>query len=145
MENLKIEKLNQKDFNYIKENLKDFDDFWNEYVLSDEYISEFSKSFVIKNNKKIYGFAILKEIFKTAEIMNIAIHKNFRNIGIGSTLLSHIISYCKNQNIETINLEVNSKNSLAIILYKKYNFIEVGFRKNYYRDGSDAILMSLYL
>lgn len=145
MENLKISKMTNNDFNFIKDNIDLFDDFWNIYILEDEYNSNFSKAFVLKDNNKIYGFIFIKEIFKTAEIMNIAIHKKFRNIGLGSTLLKYTISYFQENNIDTINLEVNSKNSLAIMLYKKYNFIEVGLRKNYYKNNEDAILMSLYL
>ena len=38
-----------------------------------------------------------------------------------------------------INLEVSSKNLIAIQLYKTFGFKEVGARKNYYKD-CDALL-----
>ena len=56
-------------------------------------------------------------------------------------LLDYIINYCKNINISQINLEVNSNNTIAINLYKKFGFKQVGLRKNYYSNG-DALLFS---
>ena len=45
-----------------------------------------------------------------------------------------------------IFLEVNSNNQAAINLYKKFNFVEVGFRKNYYLTANgreDALVFCL--
>ena len=47
-------------------------------------------------------------------------------------------------NCATIFLEVNSINSKAISLYKKYGFVSYSTRKNYYGEN-DAILMKLEL
>ena len=58
-------------------------------------------------------------------------------------MLEYLINMCKNGKIKTLNLEVNSQNTIAINLYKKYNFKEVGLRKKYYNNTYDAILMSL--
>ena len=75
--------------------------------------------------------------------MNIVTKKSFRNMGTGKQMLEYLINMCKNSNIKTLNLEVNSTNTIAITLYKKYNFKEVGLRKKYYDNTYDAILMSL--
>lgn len=42
-----------------------------------------------------------------------------------------------------ILLEVHEMNSKAIRLYASLGFIEFGRRKNYYKDGSAALLMAL--
>lgn len=39
-------------------------------------------------------------------------------------------------------LEVKALNMKAIQLYMKYGFVEVGLRRKYYDDGSDALLMA---
>ncbi len=41
-------------------------------------------------------------------------------------------------------LEVNEKNTPAILLYKKYGFEQISVRKNYYNDD-DAIIMNKIL
>ena len=55
-----------------------------------------------------------------------------------------MISFCKNNNIKKINLEVSSSNEIAIKLYKNLGFIQVGCRKNYYPNG-DGLLFTLNL
>ena len=40
---------------------------------------------------------------------------------------------------------VNVNNKIAISLYKKYNFKEIGLRKKYYHNIDDALIMTLYL
>mgnify|MGYP005799571333 CR=1 FL=1 len=122
----------------------EFDDFWNISNLEDDLLSENSEWYIIKIENKIIGFAGIKIVLDEADIMNIAINKNFRGQGFALKLLSYIIEKCQNNNIKKINLEVNEKNIPAINLYKKLQFNEIGRRKNYY-DGNDAILMSLIL
>ena len=63
---------------------------------------------------------------------------------MSKALIEYIINYCIENDIKTINLEVSSKNIVAINLYKKYGFEEVGRRKNYYKDV-DGILFTKYI
>ena len=80
-----------------------------------------------------------------ADITNIAVHPNYRNLTIGSKLLSSLISLCENLDCSLINLEVRSSNIPAQNLYKKFLFIENGLRKGYYTDNKeDAVLMTYF-
>ena len=51
----------------------------------------------------------------------------------------------KNLNITSITLEVNENNLPAQKLYEKYKFKNLGIRKNYYKNGENAIIMTLFL
>ena len=73
--------------------------------------------------------------------MNIVTDITKRNQGFASSLLSYIIKYAVKNNIEKINLEVNTNNKVAKNLYKSFGFVEVGKRPKYYK-GEDAILMT---
>ena len=77
--------------------------------------------------------------------MNIVVKKDHRRQGLSSFMLENLINFCKKENIKSINLEVNVENTIAINLYKKYNFIKVGCRKKYYNGVADAMLMTLKL
>lgn len=145
MENILINKMTNEDLEKIKNNLsKEFDDFWDYEILKEELNSRTSKYIVAKkSNNIIVGFAGIKIILDEAEIMNIVTKKEERHQGIGKLLLNEIIKISKENNIYLINLEVNAKNTIAINLYKKYNFKEVGLRKKYYNGQDDAILMTL--
>ena len=142
-ENIKITSMNSQDLEAIKNILNsDFDDFWNYNILKEELNNKNSRYLVAKLNNEVIGFAGIKIVIDEADIMNIVVKKNFRNNGIGSLLLENLINLSKSLNISSLSLEVNEKNISAISLYKKFNFKEVGKRKNYYKD-SDAILMSI--
>lgn len=71
------------------------------------------------------GFAGILINFDVVEIMNIVVKKSYRNQGIGKVLLSELINLAKQTKLNSLVLEVNSKNEVAIKLYKKFEFKEV--------------------
>ena len=140
-----ITKMTLDDLNNIKDNLiSDFDDFWNYSVFKSELESDSSHYLVVKDNSKIIGFAGIKVILPDADIMNIVVKKDFRNQGIGSLLLKELINLSKSLNVKNLFLEVNEKNTPAILLYNKFGFKKISTRKNYYKDNN-AIVMKLDL
>ena len=54
-------------------------------------------------------------------------------------LLENVITLAKSNNCSKINLEVNETNTIAINLYKKYDFKQVGMRKNYYKNQNGLL------
>lgn len=76
-------------------------------------------------NGEILGFAGILINFDVVEIMNIVVKKSYRNQGIGKSLLSELINLAKQTKLNSLVLEVNSKNEVAIKLYKKFEFKEV--------------------
>ena len=132
------------DLDNIKDILvSDFDDFWNYSILKEELESPNSKYIIAKTNDgEIIGFAGIKIIVDTADIMNIVVKKSWRNQGVGNLLLSNLVSICKISNLSSLSLEVNEDNLPAIHLYEKFCFKQVGVRKNYYQD-KDGMIMSL--
>ena len=138
---IEVYKMSLTDLESIKEILvSDFDDFWNYSILKDELSNANSYYLVAKLDNEILGFAGIKYVLNDADIMNIVVKKSKRKSGIGSLLLKNIIELCKKLNVSTLFLEVNEKNLPAILLYKKFGFEEVGFRKNYYKENN-AIVM----
>lgn len=120
----------------------DFDTFWNKHVLKSELENPSSTYFVAKNKFEIVGFAGIWRSVDDVHITDIVVKKDFRNNGIGSLLLEKLIEVAKEENYKYITLEVNNKNTIAQKLYLKYNFKEVGKRKNYY-GTDDALIMTL--
>ncbi len=138
-----IDEMTMNDFNNIKDNLsEEFDDFWNENILKSELENINSKYFVAKKNNMTVGFAGILVLIDSVEITNIVVKKCERNEGIGSILLEKLISEGIVLKKDNISLEVNEKNSIAIMLYEKYNFKQVGLRKKYYNGENNAIIMT---
>ena len=98
------------------------------------------KVFTVLFEKKIIGISVVHTIIDEAQINYFSINRKFRRKGYGSYLMNFLIMQCKKLNIKKLLLEVSETNLVADIFYSKFNFLTVGVRKNYYRDGSDAIL-----
>lgn len=96
---------------------------------------------VAVNKEKVLGYAGLWNICGSADIMNVAVHRDFRRQGIAEGLLKVLIDESKKREVFEINLEVRVSNTPARELYKKLGFIENGLRKKYYENNEDAILM----
>jgi len=71
---------------------------------------------------------------KTGFITNVSILKEYMGIGIASRLLNMCVEYADKNNFREITLEVKEYNSIAIILYQKFNFTIYGVK-------DDTVLM----
>lgn len=140
---IKISTMMLNDLEQIKENLQTaFDDFWNFEIFKEELANTNSMYLVLKYENEIVSFGGIKFILDEADIMNIVTKKDKRNQGFAKFLLNELITMAKEQNCKTITLEVNENNLPAIKLYKDFKFKEIGKRKNYYKNGDTAILMT---
>lgn len=107
---------------------------------------------IVKNKSSIYfcavsggqavGYAGMWQVFDEGHITNIAVHPEFRNYGVGSSLMESLLEEAAGRGITALTLEVRKSNYNAQALYKKYGFKESGSRKAYYADNrEDAIVM----
>ena len=101
---------------------------------------------VLKNENDIIGYYIALFALDECELLNITITSKLQKKGFGELMLKDLFRECRKANIVNIFLEVRKSNLLAIRLYKKSGFNEIGIRNNYYqnKDGKeDAILMGM--
>ena len=91
------------------------------------------------------GYVGLWNVCGCADIIDVAVHNDFRRQGIGEKLLIEMLYECKKQSVFEVNLEVRKSNAPAIRLYKKLGFVENGIRKKYYQNTEDALLMQKLL
>ena len=87
---------------------------------------------------------------KTSHVleMGMAIRREFRGSGLGSTLLREAVGWARKKGFCRVELGVLTTNGQAIALYKKFGFQEEGQRKQRYRvEGKyvDELLMSKIL
>ena len=127
------------DKEFIIDNYDKFSSSWDIKAFKSD--ADDSKYFVSKIDTEVFGYISYRVVLDEVEIMNVVTREDARNIGIASSLLSYLI---RNVDASKFNLEVNESNKVAIKIYKKFGFMEVGERKNYYNNGKEnAILMSL--
>jgi ribosomal-protein-alanine N-acetyltransferase len=87
------------------------------------------------------GFICFRNVGDESELLNIGVHPQFRQMGIGKKLMRFYISFCYEMRIRTFYLEVESLNQPAIHLYQLFSYQFQGIRKKFYRGEFDALLM----
>ena len=91
----------------------------------------------------IAGFAGLWFVLDEAHVVIIGLREVVRGKGIGELLLISGIEQAVENDSRVVTLEVRQSNKVAIELYRKYGFQEVGLRRRYYSDnGEDAVIMT---
>jgi len=91
----------------------------------------------------ILGYVGLRFRNDDAHVSNIAIHPDWRGLGLGEYLLLEAMDKGIRHGARRITLEVRASNEVARQLYRKVGFRRIGVRRDYYQDGEDAVLMAL--
>lgn len=76
-------------------------------------------------------------------IVTIAVLPAWRGRSIGEWLLLALLSLGRSKGAAEAILEVRADNHIAQCLYQKLNFVQIGYRRRYYADKEDALVMSL--
>ena len=114
--------------------------FWNQSQWKNELEKDYVTAIGIYLNNSILGVCVFHKIYDEAEIRYLSIHPSYQKRGLGKKLINQIMKECKNENIKSIFLEVSIKNKQALSFYKNSGFKTIDIRKNYYKDGSDALI-----
>ena len=118
---------------------------WNKEVVQQCLLPQY-RSWVIVMQHAIVGFAAILWQENTCELIQIVIASAFRQRGLATRLLHHILKQMKQCQIEKMFLEVRASNRAARACYLQFGFKEDGVRRHYYpaqHGREDAILMSL--
>lgn len=144
MNNIVISKMQESDIKEVfKISALSFHTPWTVDSLKDELNSnKYARYFVAKIDNLVIAYGGIWIIIDEAHVTNIAVHPEYRGIGIGKKILEALIDQCIIEFIPSMTLEVRISNSVAISLYKSFGFSEEGIRKKYYGDtGEDGIIM----
>lgn len=140
---MEMHSMRVRDLEEIKDILQtDFDNFWSFEIFKEEIVNNTSSYLVLKYDDEIVCYGGIKIILDEANIMNIVTKKDKRNQGFARFILNELINISEEENCTSITLEVRENNLPAIHLYELFDFKEVGRRKNYYKNGDTAILMT---
>ena len=88
----------------------------------------------------VIGICVFHVVLDEAQINFFAVNHKYRKKGFGTYLMSYLINECKKLNVHKLFLEVSHTNTTAEKFYSRFEFSTVGIRRNYYKDGSDALL-----
>ena len=137
---ISVKEIDQKDVELCFELDSNTICLWTKKQWESEFNKIGTKVVAILIKKQIIGIYVVQTIIDEAQINYFSIKQRFRRKGYGSYLMNYLIQQCKKLDVKKLLLEVSETNSIAKDFYSKFNFITVGIRKNYYKDGTDAVL-----
>ena len=137
---ISIKQINDKDIELCYELDLNTISLWTKKQWKNEFKKSGIKVFALSLSSLIIGICVFQLVLDEAQINYFVIQKKFREKGFGSFLMSYIIERCKKLKIKKLLLEVSENNSSAEKFYSHFDFYTVGIRKNYYKDGSNALL-----
>ena len=77
-----------------------------------------------------------------AEVMNVAVHPDYRGQGIAQKLMDALMLAGKARGVKEYTLEVRVSNASAIHVYETHGFVGEGVRPGFYRmPTEDALIM----
>lgn len=119
---------------------------WSETLFHNELCKPISISRVSRINGRVAGYLCANVVLDEAHILNLAVHKDFRQLGIASFMVRQMIETMRDQDCRSVFLEVRASNEEALKMYEKIGFRFLGTRKNYYvSPAEDAVVMVLRL
>lgn len=119
-----------------------FSEPWSLKLLQDSFWGQWDTLFAAELQGKVCGYAVLRIVAGEGEIQRIAVHPDFRRLGIGSKLMEAMDLFSGAREAGATTLEVRAGNQGAIGLYKSFGFAKEGLRKGYYRNPvEDAVIM----
>ena len=119
-----------------------FHDPWSENSISSELNNSLSVWLVALDGESVVGYVGSQTVLGWTDMMNVAVHPDYRRKGIAEQLVVSLENELKNRESTCLTLEVRVSNGPAKSLYDKLGFVEVGRRKNYYRNPrEDALIL----
>lgn len=114
-----------------------FSDPWSESSVASELTNKLSLWLVALDGERVAGYIGSQSVLDGADMMNVAVHPDYRRQGIGRKLVEQLVAELQKTDVKFLMLEVRVSNEPAIMLYQQLGFTEVGRRRNYYRNPKE--------
>ena len=137
---ISIKHINKKNIDLCYELDSNTISLWSRKQWANELKKEGTEIFGLLITNLVIGICVFQVVLDEVQINYFVVNKKFRKKGFGSYLMSYLIKKFEKLNLKKILLEVSQGNVTAERFYSRFDFSTVGIRKNYYKDGSHALL-----
>lgn len=119
-----------------------FNDPWSVNSIASELSNPLSCWIVAMDGETLVGYVGSQSVLGWADMMNLAVHPDYRRQHIAEKLVESLIIQLKQNQVTCLTLEVRVSNMPAIGLYEKMGFSAVGRRPGYYHNPrEDALIL----
>jgi ribosomal-protein-alanine N-acetyltransferase len=115
---------------------------WSRSAFEEELAqNRLARYIVAEENGAIVGYAGTWLVINEAHVTNVAVSSQRRREGIGRLLMQNLMELARENEMESMTLEVRVSNAAARHLYQQLGFVEAGIRKNYYTETKEDALI----
>ena len=119
-----------------------FSDPWSEKSIASELSNDLAYWLAAVEGETVAGYIGSQTVMGETDMMNVAVHPDFRRKGIAEALVNALVEALKEQGSHSLTLEVRASNEPAQKLYEKLGFIMIGKRPRYYHNPrEDAMIL----
>ena len=119
-----------------------FGDPWSEGSIASELENPLAHWLVAVEGETVAGYVGSQTVMGETDMMNIAVHPEYRRQGIAQLLVDALVSDLKTMGSRCLTLEVRASNEPAKKLYEKLGFSLIGKRPRYYHNPrEDALIL----
>jgi len=137
---ISIKHINEEDIDLCYELDLNTISLWSKKQWASEFKKEGTRVFGLLLSNFVIGICVFHVVLDEAQINFFAVNPKYRKRGFGTFLMNYLVRECKKLSISRLILEVSHTNYAAEKFYNRFAFTTLGIRKNYYKDGSDALL-----
>lgn len=118
-----------------------FKPFWSEGEIAAMMHMSSTVGFLVRRGDEPVGMALYRVAVDEAEVLTVAIIPELRGQRVGAQLLARGEAEAAHRGARRVFLEVSTLNAAAKSLYFRVGYSEIGRRRGYYTDGSDALVL----
>tara|TARA_R110000868_G_scaffold46352_3_gene153162 strand:+ start:15879 stop:16370 length:492 start_codon:yes stop_codon:yes gene_type:complete len=118
-----------------------FTPFWSEREIAAMMHMPSTAGYLVWSGNQPTGMALYRVAADEAEVLTIGIVPEMRGQGAGAQLLARGETDVAASGARRVFLEVSTLNTSAKSLYLRVGYREIGRRRGYYSDGSDALVL----
>jgi ribosomal-protein-alanine N-acetyltransferase len=101
----------------------------------------FSMTLLLDPEPKLVGYLCFRTLGDESELLNLAVHPDYRRRGLARHLMAFYIDFCGCENVRKSFLEVATGNQTALHLYQSFDYRPTGKRPGFYLGRVDALIM----
>ena len=118
-------------------------DAWSAASVAEELTGPRRRAWVA--GQPVHAYAVSSLAGDVTDLQRIAVAADRRGTGVATSLMTTLLDAARDDGATRVLLEVAADNAAALALYARHGFAEIDRRPAYYRDGRDALVLSLTL
>ena len=119
-----------------------FSHHWSERSITAEFELNYSLNIgAFQEEGDLIAYSLNHLLDEELHLLKIAVKERYRGSGFATCLVEEVLLRAVSMGARRAYLEVRPRNESAKALYKKFGFLEVGLRPNYYQDNLEAAIV----